>query len=535
MEINGKNLNIEKLWQMVHFSNEPSKSSPLSLCPKAREKVTFSREYVERELKNGKAIYGLNTGFGALSQVPIPKKDHSSLQVNLLRSHCSGVGDPLTWEQSRAALILRANALASGHSGIRALVIDKILEFFNAQLCPYIPKQGSVGASGDLAPLAHLAITLIGEGAFLCKEQKQIEGKEETEETQNPFYVPKPCALILAQKGLKPLEELKAKEGLSLINGCQITNAIAMLCAFQCRDLLILSDAAGALTLEVLKGSRSPFDPLISATRPHPGEIQTAYNLRQLLQSSSPIAKSHENCNRVQDAYSLRCMPQVHGAAKGQMEYSIGILEREANSSTDNPLVFATEKKILSCGNFHGEPLALALDGMALALQSLANISERRLAQLMNPSSSSGLPLFLAPEAGLHSGHMMLQVTAAALVSENKILCHPASVDSIPTSADKEDHVSMSTLSAQKLEKILANTQQVIAIEMLSAAQALDLLRPLKTSPPLEKLHQHLREHISFAKKDRIFAEDAKKMVQLIRSKNLCQTLQAEVPTLRYF
>ena len=525
MEINSKDLTVEKLWQVVHSSEVSVK-----LCPKAQRRMTFSRQYVERELQGSKAVYGLNTGFGALSQKIISKKDYEALQVNLLRSHCAGVGSPLRWEQSRAALLLRANALASGHSGVRPLVVDKVLALFNANLCPYIPKQGSVGASGDLAPLAHLAITLIGEGFFLFK-------KEETFEERNingdNFYVAKPSAPLLAQKGIEPLR-LQAKEGLSLINGCQITNAIAMLCAFQCRELLILSDVAGALSCEALKGSRGPFNALISATRPHPGEVTTARNLRYLLGKSSPIGKSHENCDRVQDAYSLRCMPAVHGAAKDQMKHSIEVLEREANSSTDNPLVFAQEEKILSCGNFHGEPLALAIDGMALALQSLANISERRLAQMMNSTSSYGLPSFLAPQAGLHSGHMMLQVTAASLVSENKIFCHPASVDSIPTSTDKEDYVSMSTLAACKLEKVLANTQQVVALEILSAIQALDLRCPLKASPPLERLRQYLRQFIPFAEKDRVFAEDAQKLVHLLRSGVLSKKLKEEIPSLQF-
>ena len=309
-----------------------------------------------------------------------------------------------------------------------------------------------------------------------------------------------------------------------------------MLCAFQCRELLILSDLAGAFSLEALRGSRAPFDPLISATRPHPGEAKTAYNLRCLLGlgESSTIAKSHESCDRVQDAYSLRCMPAVHGAAKDQIKHSIEVLEREANSSTDNPLVFAEEEKILSCGNFHGEPLALTIDSMALALQSLTNISERRLAQMMSSASSYGLPPFLAPQAGLHSGHMMLQVTAASLVSENKVLCHPASVDSIPTSTDKEDYVSMSTFAACKLEKVLENAQQVVALEILSALQALDLLSPLKPSPPLERLHRYLRQYISFAKEDRVFAEDAQKLVGLLRSGTLSQKLKEEVPSLQF-
>ena len=529
MKINGKDLTVEKLWQEVHFSQ-----ASVKLCPQAQKKMLLSRQYVEREIQKTKPIYGLNTGFGSLSQKTISKGDYEALQVNLLRSHCVGVGNPLHWEQSRAALLLRANALASGHSGIRPLVVDKILSLFNANLCPCIPKKGSVGASGDLAPLAHLAITLIGEGYFLCK--KSTPENKEAFNGNNPyghFYTVKPSAPLLAQKGIEPLR-LQAKEGLSLINGCQITNAIAMLCAFQCRELLILSDLAGALSLEALRGSHAPFDPLIPATRPHPGEEKTARNLRCLLGEGSSLKKSHENCDRVQDAYSLRCMPAVHGAAKDQIEHSIRVLEREANSSTDNPLVFAEEEKILSCGNFHGEPLALAIDSMALALQSLASISERRLALMMNPTSSYGLPAFLAPQAGLHSGHMMLQVTAASLVSENKVLCHPASVDSIPTSADKEDYVSMSTFAACKLEKILANTQQVVALEILSALQALDLLYPLKASPPLEKLHQYLRQYIPFAKEDRAFGEDAQKLVDLLRSGALSKKLKEEVPSLQF-
>ncbi|RYZ64824.1 MAG: histidine ammonia-lyase, partial [Proteobacteria bacterium] len=358
-------------------------------------------------------------------------------------------------EETRAIMFLRANCLANGLSGIRPLVVEKILEFLNAGIIPVIPQQGSVGASGDLAPLSHLALTIIGEGQA-WKDGRAVDVK-----------------ILLQEKGLKPLD-LKAKEGLSMINGCQVMTAVGLLSAFEARRLAWMVDIAGAMTLEAMQGTRSAFDPLIAAARPHHGEAQTARNLLRILGPTSPIADNHAGCGRVQDAYSLRCMPAVHGAAKNSLRRGIETLEIEANSATDNPLVFADDGKILSCGNFHGEPVAFVLDFMGIAMSAQASISECRIEKLINPAMS-GLPAFLAPAGGLNSGHMIVQVAAASLVSENKILSHPASVDSIPTSADKEDHVSMGTIAARKFGQIVKNAENIVAMEFLSATQALDL------------------------------------------------------------
>ncbi len=417
LKLTGENLNIDNVWQVA--KNEIK----VELAPSAREKIRKSRKFIDGRINEGQVIYGVNTGFGAFSSVRISDKDIVQLQKNLIRSHSSGVGHPFNKEQTRAIMVLRAGALSRGHSGIREEVIDKILEFLNHNILPVIPSQGSVGASGDLAPLSHLALALIGEGHVW-------DGEDHVETTT-----------ILKKHNVKPLE-LQAKEGLSLINGCQVMTAVGLLAAYRARRMMWLMDLSGSMSLEALRGTRAAFDPLIAATRPHPGEAKTARNVLKILGSTSGIAESHENCHRVQDAYSLRCIPAVHGAAKDALRYVLNVLETEANSSTDNPLVFEKEGKILSCGNFHGEPVAFALDFAAIAISALASISECRIEKLINPAMSE-LPAFLAPNGGLNSGLMIVQVAAASLVSENKILSHPASVDSIPTSADKEDHVSM--------------------------------------------------------------------------------------------
>ncbi len=476
----------------------------------AKAKVTKSRQYIDSRLSKGEVMYGVNTGFGAFSSVRISDSEIELLQKNLIRSHSMGVGAPFTKKQSRAMMILRANALSRGHSGCRVEVIEKILEFLNKDLIPVIPSQGSVGASGDLAPLSHLALALIGEG-----EVWGADGK------------PVPVATELQRLGMKPLV-LKHKEGLSLINGCQVMTAIGLLSLAETKDLLNLADLAGAMSLEGLRGSRSAFDPLISASRAHAGEIKTARNLLKILGTTSEIAESHAGCNKVQDAYSLRCMPAVHGASKDTFQYVLRTLETEANSSTDNPLVFADDGKILSCGNFHGEPVAFALDFLGIALSSTASISECRIAKMINPAMSD-LPAFLAPNGGLNSGHMIVQVAAASLVSENKILAHPASVDSIPTSAEKEDHVSMGTIAARKAGQILQNAQNVLAMEFLSATQALDMLGGLKSSPVIEKVKNEIRQAVPFAKEDRIFSKDVEKIKEMMLNGKILGVLEKEI------
>lgn len=508
MKLSGEGLTVDSVWKVAVTGES------VELGDEARRKIRESRLYVESRIQDGEVIYGVNTGFGTFSNVQISTKDIVQLQKNLIRSHSAGIGEPFSREQTRAIMMLRANALARGHSGVREVVIEKILEFLNQDLLPVIPQQGSVGASGDLAPLSHLALALIGEG------EVWQDGK------------PRPTAEVLKKKGIKPLE-LQAKEGLSLINGCQVMTAVGLLAAYQARRLIWMMDLSGSMSLEALRGSRSAFDPIIFATRPHPGEAKTARNILKLLGPTSSIGESHADCQRVQDAYSLRCMPAVHGAAKDALRFGMNVLEVESNSSTDNPLVFAKEGKILSCGNFHGEPVAFALDFLGIAISALASISECRIEKLINPAMSS-LPAFLAPNGGLNSGHMIVQVAAASLVSENKILAHPASVDSIPTSADKEDHVSMGTIAARKFLQITKNAENIVAMEMLSATQALDMLKPLKASGAVLKALEVVRTKVPFADEDRVFAKDIESIRELISSGTLMTAVEQSVGELEW-
>jgi histidine ammonia-lyase len=510
MQISGEGLKLEQVYKAAYSSDE------VTLNDSVKQLMKKSRSYIEGRIDAGEVIYGVNTGFGAFSNVRISDKEIEALQKNLIRSHSSGIGAPFTKPQTRAMMLLRANALARGHSGIRPEVVEKILEFLNKDLIPVIPSQGSVGASGDLAPLSHLALALIGEGeVWDSKGEKAV-----------------PVQSRLKESGVKALE-LKAKEGLSLINGCQVMTAIGLLGLYEARNLAWIADLAGAMSLEALKGSRAAFDPLISSVRPHAGEIKTARNLLKLLGGESEISKSHENCDKVQDAYSLRCMPAVHGAVKDTLVHAAHVLETEANSSTDNPLVFADNNKILSCGNFHGEPVAFAMDFVGIAMASLANISECRLTLMINPSMS-GLPAFLTKHGGLNSGHMIVQVAAASLVSENKILAHPASVDSLPTSADKEDHVSMGTIAARKFIKILENAQNVVAMELLSASQALDFLKPLKPTAAVATAYHLIRESVPYASEDRIFSRDIEKIREMVVSGKLLQAIKKDTGELEW-
>jgi histidine ammonia-lyase len=502
MQLTGQDLNMDLLWQMARGDYR------IEISPSAKALMMESRSYIEGRIQAGEVMYGVNTGFGAFSSVRISDSEIEELQRNLIRSHSVGIDIPFSKFQTRAIMILRANALSRGHSGIRPAVVEKILEFLNHDLIPVIPQKGSVGASGDLAPLSHLALGLIGEGEVWGVHGEKL-----------------PVGKVLQEKQLSPLV-LKAKEGLSLINGCQVMTAVGLLALAQAKDLLKLGDIAGATSLEGLRGSRTAFDPLIFATRPHPGEAKTARNLLRILGETSAIAESHEGCNKVQDAYSLRCMPAVHGATKDTWNYIRGILETEANSSTDNPLVFAKENKVLSCGNFHGMPVAFAMDFAGIAFSSFASMSECRIAKLVNPAMSE-LPAFLTPNGGLNSGHMIVQVAAAALVSENKIIAHPASVDTIPTSADKEDHVSMGTIAARKFTQILGNAQNVVAMELLSATQALDLLKPLRPAAGVLAAYQAIRSQVPYADKDRVFSLDIEKIRAMIDSGELLKAVEA--------
>ncbi len=492
--LNGQSISLNSFYEMV-----ATKDSNFKLADGARQKMQKSRDYIEGRIKNGEVIYGVNTGFGAFSSVRISDSEIEQLQKNLIRSHSVGIGEPFTREQSKGMMILRANALARGHSGVRPAVVEKILEFLNNDIIPVIPSQGSVGASGDLAPLSHLALALIGEG--------EVWGG----------------SLV----AVKPLE-LKAKEGLSLINGCQVMTAIGLLALYEAKQLIKLADISGAMSIEGLRGSRKPFDPLVAATRPHAGEAPTARNLLLVMGERSEIGDSHFSASvddRVQDAYSLRCMPAVHGAVKMAIQYAVGVLETEANSSTDNPLVFVDEGKILSCGNFHGMPVAHAMDFAAIAISSLASISHERISKFIS-TQMSGLPPFLAPNGGLNSGHMIVQVASASLVSENKVLAHPASVDSMPTSAEKEDHVSMGTIAARKFTQILKNAQNVVAMEFLAGTQALDLIAPLQPAAGVKVAYGKIREHVPFAKIDRVFAKDVEKIRQLLLNGELINAVE---------
>lgn len=511
ISLDGKSVTIETL-QKIALADS---SLRVELAPSARELMLTSRKYIMDRVNQGEVIYGVNTGFGAFSSVSISPEQIVELQKNLIRSHSMGIGQPFTKQETRAIMVLRSNALARGHSGIRPEVVDKILEFLNQDIIPVIPQQGSVGASGDLAPLSHLALALIGEGDVWGESGEIVS-----------------VSSLLQTKNIRPLE-LQAKEGLSLINGCQVMTAAGLLSLHRARQLSWAADLAGAMSLEALQGSRKAFDPLISATRPHPGEAKTAANMIKLMGATSGIAEAHANCSRVQDAYSLRCIPAVHGAVKDAIRNCLNTLEIEANSSTDNPLVFSEEGKILSCGNFHGEPVAFAMDFAAIALSALGSISECRIEKLINPAMS-GLPAFLAPDGGLNSGHMIVQVAAASLVSENKILAHPASVDSIPTSADKEDHVSMGTIAARKFGQIVDNVENIIAMEILSACQALDFLKPLKPAAAVAAVYEHVRKTVPFAAKDRIFSHDVKLIREMLRSGEINQCIQSSVGELQW-
>lgn len=475
---------------------------------RAQAAMLRARQVVDRVVAGGDAapaVYGVNTGFGALAEVRISAAEVARLQQNLVRSHAAGVGAPLPRDAVRAMMLLRAAVLATGRSGARALCCERLCELLNAGVHPVIPARGSVGASGDLAPLAHLALGMIGEG--------DAEYGGET----------MPAAEALRRANLAPLV-LEAKEGLTLLNGTQHMTAVGGLTLLDAEATCRIADVAGALSLEALKGTARAFDPRVVGARPHPGQIAVAAFLRELL-TGSPLAESHKDCGKVQDPYSLRCMPQVHGASRDVLAFARTVLEREAQSSTDNPLVFVDGAdgagEMISGGNFHGQPVAMALDAAAIAVAELANISERRIEQLVNPHLSSGLPPFLAPDSGLNSGFMIAQVSAAALVSENKVLAHPASVDSIPSSAGREDHVSMGATAALKLATIHDHVRTVLAIELLCAAQGLDLRRPLRTTRPLEAVHAVIRARVPAMMTDRPLAPDIMAVRALIEDGSL--------------
>jgi histidine ammonia-lyase len=475
--------------------------APVALDAGARERMAVARRAIDAITAGGDdapRVYGVNTGFGALAETRISPADVRALQRNLVRSHSCGVGPALAEDAVRAMMLQRAQVLALGHSGARPVVVDTLLAMLDRGVHPVIPSQGSVGASGDLAPLAHLACVLIGEGEAAF-EGEVLVGAE-----------------AMRRAGVATIE-LEAKEGLSLINGTQFIVAVGALALHDAAELASHADVAGAMSLEALKGTSVPFEERVVGARPHPGALLAARNLRALL-ADSEIAESHKDCGKVQDPYSLRCMPQVHGASRDALAWAREVLSRELNAVTDNPLVFVGEggADVVSGGNFHGQPLALALDLAAMAAAELANISERRVEQLVNPALSSGLPPFLAPHTGLDSGFMIAQVTAASLVTENKVLCHPASVDSIPSSAGREDHVSMGATSASKCARVVANVRVGLAIEMLVAAQGLDVRAPLRPGRGVAAAHAAVREVAPTLVADRALAPDIRALAGLI-------------------
>jgi histidine ammonia-lyase len=501
IELDGQSLTIEDVVDVARNGVR------VALADIARPAILASRELVEGIAKGAEPVYGINTGVGELASEVISAADTETLQLNLIRSHSVGVGKPLPEDVVRAIVLLRANALAKGYSGVRPELIELLCEVLNRRVTPYIPAQGSVGASGDLAPLSHLALVLVGEGECL------VDGKAVSTHT------------VLRETHLEPIT-LQAKEGLALINGTQVMGAFGCLLIAQADRLIRSAQIAGAMSLEALRGTDRALDPRIHAVRPHPGQIRCAANMRCLVAGSSILA-SHAECDRVQDAYTLRCIPQVYGAVLDSIEHARGIMAIEINSATDNPLVFADTQEVISCGNFHGEPLAFAADSLSVAMAEIANIAERTIDRLVNPHLS-GLPPFLVSKSGLNSGFMISQYTAAALVSENKVLAHPASVDSIPTSAGQEDHVSMGTISARHAKRICDNVQNVIAIEMLCAAQGIDY----HESPPgagVAAAHRLIRRHVSHVEDDRALYRDIQTVHDLLADGAIVAAVEQEV------
>jgi histidine ammonia-lyase len=505
--LTGDDLEVDHVWAVA------VDGAPVELSDRARDRMRAGREVVERAAASPSRTYGVNTGFGRLVTQTIPSELAEELQVRLLRSHACGVGDPYPDEIVRAALLLRANALATGASGTRVEVAELLLECLRRGVLPKVPSRGSVGASGDLAPLAHLALPLIGEG------EAWVEGEL------------CPGGEALARAGLEPLH-LRAKEGLSLINGTQFMAAYGALGVVRLRRLAVAADIACALSLEALQGSRVAFSPAVQALRPLVGQAESAENVLRLLEGSA-VMESHRWCDRVQDAYSLRCAPQVHGGCRDLARYVEGTIAVELNAATDNPLVLLEDGQIVSAGNFHGQPLAFALDVLTMAAAELANISERRTERLVNPSLSDGLPAFLATDGGLNSGFMIPQYVAAALVSENKSLAHPASVDSIPTSAGQEDHVSMGNAAALKAWQVIGNAERVLAIELLGGAQAVEFLAPLAPGRGSTAARRFVRSLSPRLVEDRPLSGDIEAVAAAIRAGSLGEAVEAEVGELR--
>lgn len=511
--IDGKSLSLEKI---EFFLNE---NPTVELSPGSRVKVQKARKLIDEWIESNKTIYGVTTGFGGFSSIRIPKKDIEQLQENLIVSHTAGVGENLPPFIVKLMMLLRANALASGYSGIRLDTLQLLIDMMNNNIIPVIPSQGSVGASGDLAPLSHLVLAMIGKGKV------QLIGDVTNPEEANSKIVSAKSAL--KKSGLNPVR-LMAKEGLALINGTQMMTAYGAFICIEAKKLTKLADIAGALSHEALRSTDRAFDKRVHSLRPYPGQLASARNILELINKSEIRASHLQDDPRVQDSYSIRCIPQVHGASRDAIDYICSRIEIELNSVNDNPIIFPEDKDYISGGNFHGQPLALPLDFMAIALSELADISERRIDRLTNGTSEK-LPKFLAKEGGLNSGYMIAQYTAAALVSENKVLSHPASVDSIPTSAGKEDLNSMGSISARKCFQILRNVQNVIAIEMLLASQGIDFLKPLKCGIGTGAAYNTIRKEIPTLKRDRILKNDLDKIIALLQSGTIQKSVERVV------
>jgi histidine ammonia-lyase len=473
----------------------------VSLAPGAVPRIEQTRAYVERLLAEHAVVYGVTTGFGKFAEVRVAGEDAVALQRNLVFSHCCGVGEPLSPEETRAMMLLRANVLAKGYSGARLIVLETLLAALNADVLPVVPRKGSVGACGDLAPLAHLTSVLMGEGEAVFRGRRMKGGD------------------ALRAAGIEPVV-LEAKEGLALINGTQMMTAVGVLALSEAQNLGKAADIACAQAVEALRGTNTPYLEISHRVRPHRGQAATARNLLRLLDDSEILA-SHAACGKVQDAYSLRCAPQVHGAAKDALDFVRGVLDVEINAATDNPLVFCEEQTVISGGNFHGQPVAQAMDVLAIALAQLANISERRIECMMDPSTSDHLPAFLTPHGGLNSGLMIAQVTAAALVSENKTLAHPACVDSIPTSANQEDFVSMGAFAARKAREVAANSLAVISVELLCGAQGLEFREGLRPGRGVAAAHDFIRQTVTRLEEDRPQSPDIERLCEMIRDGSL--------------
>ncbi len=474
----------------------------IELTQEAKEKIQVCRDYVDKIIADGKIVYGLTTGFGKFANITIPADKLEELQENLIISHATGVGPYFSKSETRAIMLLRINVLAKGHSGIKLQTLQTLIDMLNLGVHPCIPEKGSVGASGDLAPLSHLALVLIGLGKAEYKGEI-ISGQD-----------------AMKKVGLTPIR-LAAKEGLALNNGTQVMTGVGALALLKAETLFKMADLIASISVDALLGTPEAYNPLVHELRPHPGQKESAANMYKIL-SESPLRKSHLNCVNVQDAYSLRCTPQVHGAVRDALRYVRSVIEVELNSATDNPLIFPEQDRVISGGNFHGEPLAFACDTLGFTVSELANISERRMEQMFNPALNRGLNAFLAPRPGLDSGFMIVQLTAASLVSENKVLSHPSSVDSIPTSANQEDHVSMGTIGAVKARNIIDNVAFVLGIELMAGCEALDN-RSEKSAPVLEEIKAEIRKTVTRLEKDRLLMDDINFMKEITESGKLLQ------------